>query len=407
MIEFKKAIRSALKSIAISTSSGRPSSSAVVTVMKTPPLYPCPHSLGAYFTVVQLRSKTLFHDSKDPKNSNKTTDDPSRKRRNKDHSLDTADEEFPGVYKAHLLSLDGRDLALVQSTAFEYLLRTLTTDTAIPHSPGVESKEHCTEESIKSALRGEISFEEAVTGVRKALIMSPRTSITSIVNYGIFGMPLRNLDNKVTNPDCKLPRVIVYLMQLIYERGRHSPNLFRVEGDTAVVQTLIEATHNGYEMDDSIWIDSSVGINELATLFKRYIRSIPGMLITRPITEALYTIRYPEDVNERQRLVNSILLCLPSENILALSAVTLFLSLLSEHSNTTKMTASNLSIVFAPTIFDIKSDFQELAFVTKILEEVISSSEPLESPFGLKAEWQMECLQWYAVNNKSSFALVK
>ena len=170
---------------------------------------------------------------------------------------------------------------------------------------------------------------------------------------------------------------------------------------------MIEATRHGYEMDDALWTDNSVGINELATLFKRYIRSIPGMLITRPITEALYTIKYLEDAKEKQRVLNSILLCLPPQHLLALSAIIIFLSLLSLHSSTTKMTAPNLAIVFAPTIFDIKSDFQELAFVTKVLEDVISASEPLESPFGLKADWQLECLQWYMLNNRPTNTLVK
>ena len=215
MIEFKRVIKSALKSIAVSTSN-RDSTSPTEPVVETPPLYPCPPSLGAYFTAVKLRSKTLLGDSRMGKNA---TEEVNGRKRSKDHALDVSDEVFPGVFKAHVLSLDERDLQLVQSTAFQHLLKTLL---VIPMtSQGVKEegrKKYGTEEAIKSALRGEISFEEAMTGIKRTLILSPRTSIASMTNCGIFGAPLNSLDSKIVNPDCKLPRLIVHLMQLIYER---------------------------------------------------------------------------------------------------------------------------------------------------------------------------------------------
>lgn len=362
-----------------------------------------PEQLGAYFSAVQIRARSLFVRKRTK--PSQTSNSSLLSSVEADFAYASGnDEDFPGAYKAHLLSLDADDLALVQATAFQRLAEYMHGRFGI----GTED--------LERALRGQANLEELIlgsAGKRKNNVKPPpnaATFRTSISAGGIFGKHLDDLPANVRNADCGLPRVVVHLMALIVERGQLTSGLFRIDGRRQVVDALAEMIAGGYESNPATFGDAAVGVHELCSLLKRYLREIEGYLVPRAHVHALYALRHVTDGRERSTLSRLILLTLPASSVRALAAVSLFLSSLAECSASTQMTASSLAVVFTPTLFAVDGgmdDLQELAWITGLWADVIGGSSgsagksigrgPQQSVFGLGIEWQVECLKaWQA-----------
>ena len=349
-MQLKKAIKRALQSIAVSTNSGRPSQEDFQSFSL---------QLGAFFESVYLRREALLRNE------------------------GVEDQDFPGAYHAHLLSLDAVDMQLVKQVALLELSRRL----------GALGYVGVTTSRVRDALEdGSIGFE-VFLGKKGTSLNSPLESNvgrSSLSHTGIYGKRLQELEPRICNADSRLPRVIVQLMAVIWERQAESRQLFRVEGYQEEVAELVEKTCSGFESDPKIW--RKAGIDELTSLFKRYLRSIEGLVVPRTCCDALYAMRHIHGASrDRVFLSRLILLTLPAENLRALSSIILFLGSLSHQHSPTSM-----ALVLSPSLFDSRADLQQSSWMAGLLGDLISEG------FGeIPVEMMENCLRWWEISRQS------
>ena len=299
-----------------------------------------------------------------------------------------------------------------------------------------KKEELITEADVVKVLRGETSFEELLG--HSATIKTSTPSLLTQRN-GIFGCPLDELPASCRNCDSGLPRVIIRLMQLIYDKGCNEYGLFRLEGNSEFVDKLMQSISPGFESSNSDGLLEQADVHDLAALFKRYLRSIPGLLVPFTYVDALYALRNVPDNVLRMRMSKLVLLCLPQDNLRALSGVVLFLrailtlpnhtispdSLLALSNqvmsrNANKNNTSNfiqpslactshvhLANIFMPTLFAVPSDFGAIAWMTGILAEILQKhlhqqGEDVDA-FEMSQEWATECI--YNGANKTQILL--
>ncbi|KAG0209377.1 hypothetical protein BGX28_010365 [Mortierella sp. GBA30] len=166
-------------------------------------------------------------------------------------------------------------------------------------------------------------------------------------NSPIFGA---NLDDAIQNshiPDTPLVPAVLYRCAVFLEaRGVDEVGLYRVPGSHANVQKLKRMFDTGKDYD--LLAMDGIDPNDIATLLKLYLRELPTPLLPPTLLEQFQSL-LSTDVHICHTL-RGILIRLPRPNYVVLSYLCHHLSKIASHSERTKMTVSNLGVVFAPTL---------------------------------------------------------
>ncbi|KAF9436907.1 hypothetical protein BGZ76_002571 [Entomortierella beljakovae] len=166
-------------------------------------------------------------------------------------------------------------------------------------------------------------------------------------NGPIFGVDLEIAIRLSHVPETPMvPAVLYRCAEFLEARGVDEVGLYRVPGSHASVQKLKKMFDTGqdYNLLEMDGIDS----NDIATLLKLYLRELPSPLMPPSLLEQFQSLLS----TDRQicYTLSSILIRLPPHNYAALSFLCHHLSKIASHDNKTKMTVSNLGVVFAPTL---------------------------------------------------------
>ncbi|KAG0308801.1 hypothetical protein BGZ97_013248 [Linnemannia gamsii] len=143
----------------------------------------------------------------------------------------------------------------------------------------------------------------------------------------IFGANLEEAIRISHIPDTPMvPAVLHRCAQFLEAKGVDEVGLYRVPGSHANVQKLKRMFDSG--KDYNLLTMDAIDANDIATLLKLYLREYRHIC---------HTLR-------------GILIRLPRPNYVVLSYLCHHLSKIASHSDKTKMTVSNLGVVFAPTL---------------------------------------------------------
>ncbi|XP_062513642.1 stAR-related lipid transfer protein 13-like isoform X3 [Corticium candelabrum] len=167
----------------------------------------------------------------------------------------------------------------------------------------------------------------------------------------LFGVPLHVMVQRTGQP---LPQTILYAMRYLRRTAITSVGLFRKAGLRAKIHQL--RAINEDNPDNVHYADFSP--YEVADMLKQYFRELPEKLFTYKLSESLILISafVPREV--QLQAMQAVMLLLPDENREALQSLVLFLKDIAEYSSKNKMTAENLAVCFAPSLFSLPGQGQ-------------------------------------------------
>ncbi|KAF9113232.1 hypothetical protein BGX27_001979 [Mortierella sp. AM989] len=163
----------------------------------------------------------------------------------------------------------------------------------------------------------------------------------------IFGADLEDAIRISHIPNAPLiPAVLYRCAEFLEAKGVDEVGLYRVPGSHANVQKLKRIFDTG--KDYNLMKMDGIDPNDIATLLKLYLRELPNPLMPPVLLEQFQSLLS----TDRQicHILRSILVRLPPHNYVVLSFLCHHLSKIASHAEKTKMTVSNLGVVFAPTL---------------------------------------------------------
>ncbi|KAF2364109.1 START domain [Trinorchestia longiramus] len=161
----------------------------------------------------------------------------------------------------------------------------------------------------------------------------------------VFGVALQVTQRKTGFP---LPPVITDALRYLDQSCSDQVGLFRKPGVRSRIQKLRELIDQGEAVDFATY-----GAFDVADMVKTYFRELPEVLLTNKISEAFLAIFHYLPETDRMEAMQCALLMLPDENREALMTLLTFLDKMASNSHLNQMTASNLAVCLAPSLFHL------------------------------------------------------
>ncbi|CAD6227713.1 GSCOCG00006167001-RA-CDS [Cotesia congregata] len=162
----------------------------------------------------------------------------------------------------------------------------------------------------------------------------------------VFGVPLL-LSLQRTGQ--ALPKCIQIALRWLRANALDQVGIFRKSGVRSRIQKLKAMTE---VQGDNINFDGQQAF-DVADLVKQYFRELPEALLTNKLSETFIAIFQHVPVDLRPDAVQSVLLLLPDEHREALETLLDFLNHVASNSPYNQMTASNLAVCLAPSLFHL------------------------------------------------------
>ncbi|OWF48936.1 uncharacterized protein LOC110452430 isoform X2 [Mizuhopecten yessoensis] len=160
----------------------------------------------------------------------------------------------------------------------------------------------------------------------------------------VFGVPMLVTLQRTGQP---LPQCILHAMRYLRKTSPDAVGIFRKPG----VRSRIQKLKNELEANPEMVSFEDVQDYDVADLLKQYFRDLPECLLTNKLSEIFINIFIYLPADQRVEALQSSVLLLPDENREVLESLLLFLSDISQHASEHQMTASNLAVCLAPSLF--------------------------------------------------------
>ncbi|GFS48449.1 stAR-related lipid transfer protein 13 [Nephila pilipes] len=162
----------------------------------------------------------------------------------------------------------------------------------------------------------------------------------------VFGVPLLLILQRTGQP---LPVSIQAAMQYLRKTALDSTGLFRKSGVRSRIQKLKSLNET---FPEKISYEEQQAY-DVADMLKQYFRELPEALLTNKLSETFISIfQYvPEDL--RLEAIRAALMLMPDENREVLQSLLEFLYEVCQHSDINQMTATNIAVCFAPSLFHL------------------------------------------------------
>ncbi|KAI9275529.1 hypothetical protein BDA99DRAFT_189206 [Phascolomyces articulosus] len=169
-----------------------------------------------------------------------------------------------------------------------------------------------------------------------------------------------------------IPALLLKCSKEIQKRGIDTEGIFRRSGNTSLIEKLLTKYS---DVDDPRYIDlDTVPIHSLTGLFKRYLQQLSEPVIPKLFQhELLNAYESTLDSQEKIQRINAACQLLPVFHDILLRFVIKFAHTVSCHVDQNKMSAENLSIIFAPTCIRLDGVGQLLSNSQGNMEKVKSS----------------------------------
>ncbi|KAI7856569.1 hypothetical protein BDC45DRAFT_437141 [Circinella umbellata] len=174
---------------------------------------------------------------------------------------------------------------------------------------------------------------DAATNIQK---LSTRKSV-----YGVELVILMN--------DGSVPLLVEKCIAEIEKRGLEEVGIYRTAGTGSVVEQLKSAFNSDMSkvnLSDPQWAD----INVVADALKQFLRNIPGSLMTHIYYDEFIIASASEDHDQRVYLIKQVIQKLPDPNYILLKRLIEHFVIVTDFEATNHMYATNLAIVFGPTL---------------------------------------------------------
>ncbi|KAG6449749.1 hypothetical protein O3G_MSEX006242 [Manduca sexta] len=182
---------------------------------------------------------------------------------------------------------------------------------------------------------------------------------------GVFGIDLTTLLNAHSST---LPFVVRKCVNEIENRGMDSEGIYRVSGFADEIEALkLAFDRDGEATDLSVYSN----INVVAGTLKLYLRLLPVPLITYEVHPVLVQAIQAKTTEQQTIMLRECLDLLPPAHFNCLQYMVQHLHRVSLQAEVNKMSAHNLSTVFAPTLVATPPAITDLAFEIRALQVLI------------------------------------
>ncbi|KAI9259326.1 hypothetical protein BY458DRAFT_440511 [Sporodiniella umbellata] len=149
--------------------------------------------------------------------------------------------------------------------------------------------------------------------------------------------------------EMKVPVVVEKCIQEIEKRGLEEVGIYRVAGTGSIVTALkteFNKNIDNVDLSDSKWAD----INVIADAFKQFLRELPEPLLTYTYYDEFINASASGDHDQRVYLIKEVIKKLPFSNYILLKRITEHFVTVTDFEAINHMYATNLAIVFGPTL---------------------------------------------------------
>ncbi|KAI8825714.1 uncharacterized protein EV422DRAFT_137805 [Fimicolochytrium jonesii] len=234
-------------------------------------------------------------------------------------------------------------------------------ESSAPGTPrGKSEKVPHSRRSTKTLDPDEVPYEGRKNNVKSKIgaFLFKRPSVDKLKEKGIildesediFG---GNLASQVKDSGKLVPTVVELCVAEVDKRGLTSQGIYRLSGNASTVQKIRQLfnAHEPTNLDDD-----GLDINAIASALKLYFRELKDPLIPYAFFDGIITAAKIQDYDTRLIELKTIIQSLPRPNYDTLEFMLRHLSRVTAHSGENKMEASNIAIVFGPTLIRPKED---------------------------------------------------
>ncbi|ELU16771.1 hypothetical protein CAPTEDRAFT_227273, partial [Capitella teleta] len=172
---------------------------------------------------------------------------------------------------------------------------------------------------------------------------------------GYFGVALEEICQRESRD---IPSLVTRTCSHVYNKGLHLEGLFRVNGNSRLVENL----RLGFDGSGDADIEGAGDVMAVAGLLKLFLRELPSGLVPEALTTKFVLVqedlgRQPQEcLHELRRLLSQ----LPVYHYHTLKYLMRFLVLIAKNENFNKMGSMALGIVFGPNVFRCSAGIQGL-----------------------------------------------
>ncbi|KAF9978806.1 hypothetical protein BGZ73_000075 [Actinomortierella ambigua] len=170
----------------------------------------------------------------------------------------------------------------------------------------------------------------------------------SIINTRpVFGV---DLAEQLIRDETDLPEIVVKCTQAIEQFGMDTMGIYRVSGIHSATNRLRAMFDRDCSAVDLTNTDEYMDINSVASVLKSWFRELPDPLLTRELYPRFIEAATIEDPGLRLMNIHEVTNQLPDPNYATLKFLMAHLNKVQANREVTKMGASNLGLIFGPTL---------------------------------------------------------
>ncbi|KAI9050470.1 hypothetical protein LZ554_005633 [Drepanopeziza brunnea f. sp. 'monogermtubi'] len=200
----------------------------------------------------------------------------------------------------------------------------------------------------------------------------------SIVNLPplkpVFGLSLEQLFER---DGSAVPMVVYQCIQAVDLFGLEVEGIYRLSGTSSHVSRIKALFDNDASKVDFRDPANFVhDVNSVAGLLKQFFRDLPDPLLTAEHYAGFIEAAKNEDDIVRRDSLHAIINSLPDPNYATLRALTLHLNRVQQNSPVNRMNASNLAIVFGPTLMGASTgpNIQDAGWQVRVIDTILQNT---------------------------------
>ncbi|KAF7960524.1 hypothetical protein EAE96_000204 [Botrytis aclada] len=190
----------------------------------------------------------------------------------------------------------------------------------------------------------------------------------------VFGLSLEELFER---DGSAVPMIVYQCIQAVDLFGLEVEGIYRLSGTASHIMKIKamfdnDASKVDFRNPESFFHD----VNSVAGLLKQFFRELPDPLLTIEQYPAFIEAAKHDDETVRRDSLHAIINGLPDPNYATLRALTLHLNRVQESSASNRMTASNLAIVFGPTLMGANSgpNMQDAGWQVRVVDTILKNT---------------------------------
>ncbi|CZS98218.1 related to GTPase-activating protein beta-chimerin [Rhynchosporium agropyri] len=189
----------------------------------------------------------------------------------------------------------------------------------------------------------------------------------------VFGLSLEQLFER---DNSAVPMVVYQCIQAVDLFGLEVEGIYRLSGTSSHVSKIKAMFDNdASKVDFRDPANFFHDVNSVAGLLKQFFRDLPDPLLTAEHYPGFIEAAKNEDDTVRRDSLHAIINSLPDPNYATLRALTLHLNRIQENSPVNRMNASNLAIVFGPTLMGANTgpNIQDAGWQVRVIDTILQN----------------------------------